>query len=182
MKKIIKTDIAKYLQSVNGYSIEAAMNDTNAFVNTVANLLSNGNSVQLHLIGTIAVTFKEERKGRNPKTGENHPISPRYVARLRNRTANLLHQKQAENLINKATLRNEYLTVAPVITRFIRDSLLEGSRVELRGLGVFSLKQYPAYSFRNPITKEQCATKEVSFFHFKMAKKVRDNLIQLGAK
>lgn len=182
MKKIIKTDIAKYLQSVNGYSLEAAMNDTNAFVNTVSNLLSNGNSVQLHLLGTIAVTYKEERKGRNPMTGENHPISPRYVARLRNRTANTLRQKRAENLINKYTLRSEYIPIAPIITRFIRDSLLEGSQVELRGLGVFTLKQYDAYTFFNPITKVHSTTKELSFFHFKMSKKVRNNLIQLGAK
>ncbi len=41
--------------------------------------LVEGNSVKLSSFGTFLVRSKRERMGRNPKTGEEVPITPRRV-------------------------------------------------------------------------------------------------------
>ena len=48
----------------------------------------------------------------------------------------------------------------------IRQALLAGKRVEIRGLGSFKIKQYKAYSGRNPKTGEivAVASKKLPFF------------------
>jgi integration host factor subunit beta len=48
----------------------------------------------------------------------------------------------------------------------IRQALLEGRRVEIRGLGSFKIKEYKAYSGRNPKTGEivAVAPKKLPFF------------------
>ncbi len=48
----------------------------------------------------------------------------------------------------------------------IRQALLAGQRVEIRGLGSFKMKEYKAYSGRNPKTGEivSVASKKLPFF------------------
>lgn len=45
----------------------------------IASTLAGGESVKLSSFGTFSVRDKAERIGRNPKTGEEVPISPRRV-------------------------------------------------------------------------------------------------------
>lgn len=53
--------------------------------------LANGETVKLSSFGTFAVREKGERVGRNPKTGEEVPISPRRV--LVFRASNVLRDR-----------------------------------------------------------------------------------------
>lgn len=48
----------------------------------------------------------------------------------------------------------------------IRAALLEGRRIEIRGLGSFKIKEYEGYSGRNPKTGEvvEVAPKKLPFF------------------
>jgi integration host factor subunit alpha len=45
----------------------------------VADALVDGQSVKLSSFGTFMIRAKRERMGRNPKTGEEVPITPRRV-------------------------------------------------------------------------------------------------------
>ena len=48
----------------------------------------------------------------------------------------------------------------------LRQGLLEGDRVEIRGFGAFSIREYGSYSGRNPKTGEMVtvASKKLPFF------------------
>jgi len=52
-------------------------------VNTITEALKNGEKVSLVGFGTWSTTKREERKGRNPKTGEEITISSRTVAKFK---------------------------------------------------------------------------------------------------
>ena len=45
----------------------------------IADRVVQGNSVKLSSFGSFVVRHKNERVGRNPKTGEEVPITPRRV-------------------------------------------------------------------------------------------------------
>lgn len=56
----------------------------------ISDVLVRGESVKLSSFGSFSVRQKGERKGRNPKTGEEVPIKPRRV--LVFRASNVLKQ------------------------------------------------------------------------------------------
>jgi integration host factor subunit alpha len=49
----------------------------------ISDALARGETVQLPSFGSFVVRQKGERVGRNPKTGEEFPISPRRVLAFR---------------------------------------------------------------------------------------------------
>jgi integration host factor subunit alpha len=51
----------------------------NSVLDLVSDALVEGQSVKLSSFGTFMVRAKRERMGRNPKTGEEVPITPRRV-------------------------------------------------------------------------------------------------------
>jgi len=57
----------------------------------ISDTLVRGKSVKISSFGSFSVRQKGERKGRNPKTGEEVPIKPRRV--LVYRASNVLKQK-----------------------------------------------------------------------------------------
>jgi integration host factor subunit alpha len=57
----------------------------------ISEMLLRGESVKLSSFGSFSVRQKGERKGRNPKTGEEVPIKPRRV--LVFRASNVLKQR-----------------------------------------------------------------------------------------
>jgi integration host factor subunit alpha len=57
----------------------------------ISDTLVRGKSVKISSFGSFSVRQKGERKGRNPKTGEEVPIKPRRV--LVFRASNVLKQK-----------------------------------------------------------------------------------------
>ncbi len=68
-------------------SLGISRNDSAGFVERileeVARSLENGDSVKISSFGTFTVRQKNERMGRNPKTGEEVPITPRRVVTFR---------------------------------------------------------------------------------------------------
>ncbi len=60
-------------------------------LNEISHTLVRGESVKISSFGSFGVRQKGERKGRNPKTGEEVPIKPRRV--LVFRASNVLKQK-----------------------------------------------------------------------------------------
>lgn len=69
-------------------------------LNEISDTLVRGESVKISSFGSFSVRQKGERKGRNPKTGEEVPIKPRRV--LVFRASNVLKQK-INSTINPST-------------------------------------------------------------------------------
>jgi len=60
-------------------------------LDAISDTLVRGESVKISSFGSFSVRQKGERKGRNPKTGEEVPIKPRRV--LVFRASNVLKQR-----------------------------------------------------------------------------------------
>ena len=58
----------------------------------------------------------------------------------------------------------------------MRKALLEGNRIEIRGFGSFKMKNYAAYTGRNPKTGEKVAVKPKKLPFFRAGKELRDYL------
>jgi integration host factor subunit beta len=56
------------------------------------------------------------------------------------------------------------------------ESLISGSRIEIRGFGSFSLKHYDARKGRNPKSGEQVDVKSKRAVQFKVGKNLRDKI------
>lgn len=75
-----------------------------------------------------------------------------------------------------ALSNEESAIVVDTFFESMKKALAQGSRVELRGLGSFKLKQYEGYSGRNPKTgtSVKVAPKKLPFF--KAGKELKDYL------
>jgi integration host factor beta subunit len=58
----------------------------------------------------------------------------------------------------------------------IRDALIKGERVEIRGFGAFSVKHFDARDGRNPKTGENITIKARSLPRFKPGKNLKERL------
>ncbi len=58
----------------------------------------------------------------------------------------------------------------------MKDSLLEGGRVEIRGFGSFKVKEYGSYAGRNPRTGEKVAVEPKRLPFFRAGKELKEYL------
>ncbi|HSH87044.1 MAG TPA: integration host factor subunit alpha [Methylophilus sp.] len=76
---LTKADLADLLFEQVGLNKREAKDMVEAFFEEVRNALEKGHSVKLSGFGNFELRTKSERPGRNPKTGEEIPISARRV-------------------------------------------------------------------------------------------------------
>src|SRR6476659_6334107 len=95
-------------------------------------------------------------------------IKSELVARLAERYPHLYH-RDVERIV--ATVFDE-----------ISKALANGDRVELRGVGAFSVKKRDPRTGRNPRTGEQVAVASKRVPYFKTGKDLRDRLKQEAAR
>ena len=82
-----------------------------------------------------------------------------------------------ESLQNKAgILKNEAETVVNLFTNEISNALTTGDRVEIRGLCSFCVKNYKAYTGRNPKTGEHVEVKAKKLPIFKCGKELKERV------
>jgi integration host factor subunit alpha len=74
-----KADLAALLVSGLGLNQREAKEMVELFFKEIADVLDTGGSVKLAGFGVFGSRDKQERPGRNPKTGEEKPISARRV-------------------------------------------------------------------------------------------------------
>ena len=89
-------------------------------------------------------------------------IKSELVQIIANRNPHLF-QRDVENIVN-------------AVFDEITDSLAQGSRVELRGFGAFSVKNRPAREGRNPRTGDKVSVEEKWVPFFKTGKELRERL------
>ena len=80
---LTKADMAVHLFNVLGLNKREAKELVELFFEEIRSALESGDSVKLSSFGNFTLRDKEERPGRNPKTGEDIPISARRVVTFR---------------------------------------------------------------------------------------------------
>jgi integration host factor subunit alpha len=78
-KTVTRADLSESLHRNIGLSRTESADMVNSVLDLVSDALVDGQSVKLSSFGTFMVRSKRERMGRNPKTGEEVPITPRRV-------------------------------------------------------------------------------------------------------
>lgn len=80
---LTKADMAERLFDDLGLNKREAKEMVETFFEEVRNALENGEQVKLSGFGNFDLRDKNQRPGRNPKTGEEIPISARRVVTFR---------------------------------------------------------------------------------------------------
>ncbi|HBC58658.1 MAG TPA: integration host factor subunit alpha [Gammaproteobacteria bacterium] len=80
---LTKADLAERLFEELGLNKREAKELVEQFFEEIRQALENGESVKLSGFGNFQLRSKNERPGRNPKTGEEIPISARRVVTFR---------------------------------------------------------------------------------------------------
>jgi len=76
---VTRADLAEALYKEIGLSRTESAALVESVINEIIDALIRGETVKLAGFGTFALRDKKERVGRNPKTGEEVPITPRRV-------------------------------------------------------------------------------------------------------
>lgn len=80
---LTKAEIAEHLVNKLKINKRDAKEVVEAFFEQIRNALENGEQVKLSGFGNFDLRDKSQRPGRNPKTGEDIPISARRVVTFR---------------------------------------------------------------------------------------------------
>ena len=78
-KTITRTDLSEAVYQKVGLSRTESAELVEMVLDTISDRIVAGESVKLSSFGSFIVRSKNERIGRNPKTGEEVPITPRRV-------------------------------------------------------------------------------------------------------
>nr|2IIE_A Chain A, Integration host factor [Escherichia coli] len=143
---LTKAEMSEYLFDKLGLSKRDAKELVELFFEEIRRALENGEQVKLSGFGNFDLRDKNQRPGRNPKTGEDIPITARRVVTFRP------GQKLKSRVENAGG----------------------GERIEIRGFGSFSLHYRAPRTGRNPKTGDKVELEGKYVPHFKPGKELRD--------
>jgi integration host factor subunit beta len=66
--------------------------------------------------------------------------------------------------------------VVNLIYRKLRDTMIDGGRIEIRGFGSFVVKEYEGYQGRNPRTGEEVPVPPKRLPFFKVGKELKERI------
>ena len=82
-KSVIRADLAEAIYQQIGLSHSESTDIVAKILEEVSLSLEKGETVKISSFGSFSVRSKSERIGRNPKTGQEVPITPRRVLSFR---------------------------------------------------------------------------------------------------
>lgn len=82
-KTLTRMDLADAVHEEVGLSRNESADLVESVLTNMSDALANGQSVKISSFGTFSLRDKAARIGRNPKTGEEVPITPRRVLSFR---------------------------------------------------------------------------------------------------
>lgn len=82
-KTLTRMDLADAVHDEVGLSRNESADLVESVLTHMSDALATGNSVKISSFGTFSLRDKAARVGRNPKTGEEVPITPRRVLSFR---------------------------------------------------------------------------------------------------
>ena len=93
--------------------------------------------------------------------GANNVNKSELIEKLAERSG--LNVMQAEEIVN-------------LIYKKMRDTMVSGGRIEIRGFGSFVVKEYQAYQGRNPKTGEKISVPPKKLPFFKVGKELKERI------
>ena len=99
-KTVTRADLAEAVYEAVGLSRTESADLVERFMAIVSDSLVAGENVKLSSFGSFQVRSKNQRIGRNPKTGEEVPILPRQV--LVFKPSNVLKSKINKSMVGSA--------------------------------------------------------------------------------
>ena len=84
-----------------------------------------------------------------------------------------LAQRSGLNVIQSEEIVN-------LIYKKMRDTMMSGGRIEIRGFGSFVVKEYEAYQGRNPKTGEKISVPPKKLPFFKVGKELKERIDNFG--
>jgi integration host factor subunit alpha len=100
-RTVTRADLCEAVYQRVGLSRTESADLVESVLNEISGCIIRGEAVKLSSFGSFVVRNKGERVGRNPKTGEEVPISPRRVMVFK--PSNVLKQRINEALLNGAS-------------------------------------------------------------------------------
>jgi integration host factor subunit alpha len=97
-KTVTRADLSEAVYQTVGLSRTESADLVELVLDEICGAIVRGEAVKLSSFGSFLVRAKGERIGRNPKTGEEVPISPRRVMVFK--PSNVLKQKINEVMMN----------------------------------------------------------------------------------
>ena len=82
-KSVIRADLAEAIYQQIGLSHSESAEIVGKVIEEMSLSLEQGKAVKISSFGSFSVRSKSERIGRNPKTGQEVPITPRRVLSFR---------------------------------------------------------------------------------------------------
>ena len=95
-KTLTRADLAEAVLKKVGLPRNESAEIVELVLREIVSSLENGDQVKLSSFGSFGIREKGERIGRNPKTGQEVPITPRRV--LVFRASNIMKQRINESL------------------------------------------------------------------------------------
>ena len=97
-KTVTRADLCEAVYRTVGLSRTESADLVELVLDEISSCIVDGQPVKLSSFGSFVVRDKGERVGRNPKTGQEVPITPRRVMVFK--PSNVLKQKINESLID----------------------------------------------------------------------------------
>ena len=107
MSALSKADLAEFLSDVIGLSKREAKDLAEGFFEEISEALIQGRDVRLSGFGNFTTRDKSPRPGRNPKTGEEIPITARRVVTFR---AGQKLRHRVESVIDGSEYQDDWMT------------------------------------------------------------------------
>ena len=82
-RSLIRADISEAIYQKIGLSRNESADMVGTILDEISESLESGKNVKITSFGSFTVLNKRQRIGRNPKTGEEVPITPRRVLSFR---------------------------------------------------------------------------------------------------
>ncbi len=98
-KTLTRADLADAVVDQVGLPRNESQDLVERVLSEISNALARGESVKLSSFGSFGIREKGQRIGRNPKTGEEVPITPRRV--LVFRPSNIMKDRINQGLSNR---------------------------------------------------------------------------------
>jgi len=99
-KTVTRADLCEAVYKRVGLSRTESAALVESVLGEITDSIARGEAVKLSSFGSFVVREKGERVGRNPKTGEEVPISPRRVMVFK--PSNVLKQRINESMVDGA--------------------------------------------------------------------------------
>ena len=106
MSALSKAELAEFLSDAIGLSKRESKDLVECFFDEIATALVDGQDVRLSGFGNFTTRDKASRPGRNPKTGEEIPISARRVVTFR---AGQKLRNRVESVIDGHDLNSDWM-------------------------------------------------------------------------